>query len=104
MPLENVHHLRVRYGHGRNGLVYVDDHRLPVFVDVDRLGGGDFRQAGHGHDVAGEHDHEAGPGRNHHVAQAARRSSWAGPTRPGSVESEYCVFAMQIGRWPKPAS
>ena len=33
-------------------------------VHVDLLGGGDARQAGHGHDVAREHDHKASPGRD----------------------------------------
>ena len=57
---------------------------------------GTFGKPRHGHDVAGQHDHETGPGRNPHVAQ--RNVEVLGPAlQPGSVESEYCVLAMQIG-------
>ncbi len=39
-----------------------------VLIDVDALGGRDFRQAGHGHDVTGEGDDEAGAGGDFEVA------------------------------------
>ena len=36
---------------------------LPRIVEADDVGGRHFRQAGHGHDVAGDDDDELGTGR-----------------------------------------
>ena len=41
---------------------------LARFVEVDVVGGGNPRQAGHGHDVAGNHHHELGTSRQPHLA------------------------------------
>ena len=41
---------------------------LPLIVDIDLLGGRDFRQSGHGHDVAADHDDELGAGREPDLA------------------------------------
>src|SRR5205823_11659532 len=51
----------------RRGLL-VQSGDAPVGTDADALGVGDLAQAGHGHDIAGERDHEAGPRREAHRA------------------------------------
>ena len=68
---------------------------LAFIVEVDRIGGGNFREPRHRHDLTGHDDDELGPSRK---PQLADRHDM------GSVENEYCVFAMHTGRCRKPAA
>ena len=55
-----------------------------VFVHVDLLGGGDPGQAGHGHDIPGEGDDEAGAGAHLQVANGDLKAL-GGPQQGGVV-------------------
>src|SRR5690242_907535 len=44
-------------------------HRLPILINIDRFRSRHLGQARHGHDVPGEHDHEAGAGGDRDITQ-----------------------------------
>ena len=47
-----------------------------VFVYVDLLGGGNLRQTGHGHDITGKRDDEAGAGGDLQIAHGDTEAAW----------------------------
>ena len=62
-------------------------------------GGGLLRQPGHRHHVAADQHHEAGAGREPHLAHVQRVAERCA-AQAASVEKEYCVLATQTGRSP----
>ena len=58
-------------------------------------------EARHGAHVAADRVDEAGPRRSR-ASRTGRVQPFGAPSREGSEEMERCVFAMQMGRLPKP--
>ena len=73
----------------------------PLGVDVDVEGAGGLRQAGHEHHGAGITTRNPAPAESWMSVMCSVHPVGA-PMRLGSSESEYWVFAMQMGRWPRP--